>query len=216
MKPTSLIRKTFRRYFLVGVIVLLPFVVTFKFFMFFIESLNSILEVQNGRFLYVIPSEFHPDFLLGVHIPGLGLIFTLVIILTVGMLSRNYFGRRLLRWGDNMMARIPLGRVIYKVVKQILQTFSSGQMSQFSKVVLVEFPRKGVHSIGFVTGTATGEVQEKTKETVINVFVPTTPNPTSGFLIMVPEDDVTLLEMSIEDAFKLIVSGGMVTPDNDH
>jgi len=213
MKISKVIKTAFKRYFLVGLIVILPIGVTIKFLFFFIDYLDQILEVNNGTFLFFIPEEFHPDFILGFHIPGLGVVFSILIILFVGVFSRNYMGKKLVRWTDQLVGRIPFARVIYNVVKDFLQTYVARDRIQYSRVVLVEFPRKGIYTLGLVTGVATGEVQERTKEKVLNIFVATTPNPTSGFYLMVPEEDVVDLKMTIEDAFKLIMSGGLVSPE---
>ncbi len=213
---SDLLRIWIRRYFILGVIVLLPFVITIKFLLFIVDYFDRILEVSHGRFLYVIPQQLHPDQLLGFHVPGLGVIFTVFIIFFTGVLSRNYIGNRLIHYGDTLMAKIPLGRVIYRVVKDALHTYTRRNREQFSKVVLVEFPRPRAYAIGFLTGLAPTGVQTQLNERMLNVFIPTTPNPTSGFYIMVAENEVKELKMTVEDAFKLIVSGGVASPEESN
>lgn len=213
MKFSKIIKVTFRKYFLVGLIVLVPFVVTIKFLIFIVNYFDGILHIKNGYFLYIIPEQFHPNRLLGFHIPGLGIFITIFFIITVGILSRNILGRRLIHMGDLLINKIPLVRTIYKVVKEALETYAASSNSRYSRVVLIQYPRQGLYTMAFVTGEAIRELQNQTAEKVINVFVPTTPNPTSGFYLMVPEKDAIPLQLTIEDAFKLIVSGGVVSPD---
>lgn len=201
-----------RKYFVIGLVVLLPIVITVNFLLFIIEYFDQVLGIKNGRFLYVIPEKFHPQILLGFHIPGLGIIFAVLMILFVGVLSRNILGRRIFAFTDKVMGRIPLVRIIYRVIKEALETYASQKGDRFSRVVLIEYPRKGLYTMAFVTGIAINKIQEKTEKKVLNIFVPTTPNPTSGFYLMVPESDAIPLVMSVEDAFKLIISGGVVSP----
>jgi len=214
MKLINFTIGAFKRYFLIGLIVLLPFAVAFNFILFIIRHLDAVLESDRGRFLYILPDSLHPDNILGFHIPGLGIIFLLVIILLTGVLSRNFFGKKLIEWSEALFARIPVIRLIYNAVKEIILTYVRRDKSRFSKVVMIEYPRRGLYTLAFVTGVAVGEIQRKTKEKVINLFVPTTPNPTSGFYIMIPEAEAIVLDLTIEDAFKLIVSGGMVSPEH--
>jgi uncharacterized membrane protein len=137
-------------------------------------------------------------------------IVTLLIIQTVGFLGANLLGRGVVKTYEGVLERIPVVRTLYVAVKQLLEQMISGDAGRFRRVVLVEYPRKGLYSLGFVTGVTRGEIQEKTAERVVNVFVPTTPNPTSGFYLLVPEQDAVPLSISVEDAFKLIISAGLV------
>ncbi|HLG19938.1 MAG TPA: DUF502 domain-containing protein [Bdellovibrionota bacterium] len=214
MKFLRFIKKALRRYLLVGVIVTVPFVVTLKFLLFFIDYLDNLLAIEQGRFLWVIPVEFHPDFVFGFHVRGLGVVFTFVVILIVGILSRNYFGHLLIRWGDRIVGRIPLARVVYNVVKEFLETYVSMDKEHYARVVLVEFPRKGIYTIGLVTGVPIEEIKAHMGEKVLNVFVPTSPSPVNGFYLAVPEKELIDLDMTVEDAFKVIMSGGLVSPGN--
>jgi uncharacterized membrane protein len=203
----TLIRKAFKKYFLLGLIVIIPFAVTLKIFFFIIRFFDDILAVEQGRFLYIFPAEVHPNFLLGFPIPFLGIFFFIALTLFVGLLSRYYFGRRLIQWTDSLMAKIPMASGVYGLVKQTVDTYVNRDKGQFSKVVMVEYPRKGLYTVAFVTG----EAPEMNQEQMLNVYVPTTPNPTSGFYLMVPEKDAKVLDLSVEDAFKLVVSFGMVS-----
>ena len=149
----------------------------------------------------------------GYRIPALGLVITLLIVLAVGWFTTNFFGKRFLHLGETIVEKIPFVRRIYKGSKQVVQSIANADTSTFRKVVLLEFPRRGMLAIGFVTGSARGEVQNLTKENVLNVFVPTMPNPTSGFLIFAPPEELTEVNMSIEDGIKYVVSGGIVTTE---
>ena len=184
--------------------VTIPFGLTVYILVFLISLMDGLLSI--------IPTRLHPDQVLGFHIPGLGVIFTLILIMVMGLTTRSILGRRFLLWGEAVVYRIPLVRGIYQALKQIVHAMMSTKGESFKRVVLVEFPRKGLYTVAFVTGIASGEVQEKTAERCINLFIPTTPNPTSGFYMMVPENEVIRLDMSVEEAFKLIMSGGLVTP----
>lgn len=162
--------------------------------------------------LKVIPSKYHPDMLIGAHIPGLGIIVTVTLIFLCGLVTRSYIGDKIVSSGENLVDRIPFVRSIYKGIKQISDNMLMDQRSSFKKVVLVEFPRKGIYTIGFVTGMPSVEVQKKTGQNSISVFVPTTPNPTSGYLVIVPEEDLVHMDMSVEEALTFIISVGIITP----
>jgi uncharacterized membrane protein len=141
------------------------------------------------------------------------LLVAVLLVSTLGRVARNYIGKKTIEWVEAVMLRIPLFNKIYGAIKQVNEAFSSGSKNSFQTVVLVEFPREGMYSVGFVTSEQRQEVQVKTKEQVVSVFIPTTPNPTSGFLVLVPEDKVTKLEMSVPDAIKYIVSLGSISPN---
>lgn len=159
-----------------------------------------------------IPPRYLPDTYLPFAIPGLGVLVVLVILTTIGALTASLLGRYFVHLSDRLLGRMPMVRSVYGATKQIVETVFSSKGNAFRSVVLVEFPRQGMWSIGFVTGVTTGEVQHVTRENVVNVFVPTTPNPTSGYLVFVPKEDVVELQMSVEEAIKMIISGGIVTP----
>ena len=197
----SKIKNFFKNNFLAGILVLGPAVATFYLIKFLLGILDTFL-----------PWWLDPQHYLDFKIPGLRIILTLFIIILVGALGRYYIFKVLFRWGEEVLHRLPVVSGIYKAIKQLVGTFMGQGQGGFKNVVLVEFPRKGVYAIGFLTGVTEGETQEKTPERVLNVFIPTTPNPTSGFFVMFPEDQVKRLEMTVEQAFALIVSGGVVTP----
>jgi len=162
--------------------------------------------------LKFIPAKYLPETYLRVHTPGLGFILVVILVFVVGLLTRNLVGRKIVQFGENIVDRIPLVRVLYAGVKQLLEPLFLQKTNAFKRVALIEYPRRGAYVIGFITGESKGELQNKTSKNMLNVFVPTTPNPTSGFYILIPEDEVILLNMSVEDAFKLIISGGIVSP----
>ncbi|MBW1690129.1 MAG: DUF502 domain-containing protein [Deltaproteobacteria bacterium] len=198
-------RAILKNYFLTGLLVILPIFITGYVIWLLIKAMDV--------FLKYIPQKYLPETYLNIYIPGLGLILVVILILVVGVLTRNIAGRRVLQFWDNLVDRIPLARIIYSSVKQLLQAFFFQNSDAFQRVALVEYPRRGIYVLGFITGESKGEAQEKINKKMINVFIPTTPNPTSGFYILVPEEDLTVLDMSVEDAFKLLISGGLVSPD---
>ncbi len=200
------IRTILKNYFITGLLVILPIFITAYVIWFFIKAMDAVLKY--------IPVKYLPETYINIYIPGLGLILAVILILAVGVLTRNIAGRRVLQFWDNMVDRIPLARIIYSSVKQLLQAFFFQNSDAFQRVALLEYPRRGIYVLGFITGESKGEAQEKTNKKMINVFIPTTPNPTSGFYVLVPEEDLTVLDMSIEDAFKLIISGGLVSPND--
>jgi uncharacterized membrane protein len=200
-----LIRKKVKRSFLAGLLVVVPLGMT-------ILIVRWIINLMDGLLMRFLPERFWPEALFGFPIPGLGLVTTLLLILMVGMMATNYFGRSVVAFSERMMGRIPLVKSIYGLFKQVADTVLNVDRQGFRKVVLIEYPRKGIWSVGFVTGISQGEVQAMTAHRMLNVFVPTTPNPTSGYYILVPEEDAREMDMTIEEAFKLIISGGMVTP----
>ncbi|MBI2026618.1 MAG: DUF502 domain-containing protein [Deltaproteobacteria bacterium] len=158
------------------------------------------------------PQTWNPSYYLPFDIPGLGILVLFAGLVSIGALARFYFVNYFITQGERVINRIPLFRNIYSAMKQLFSTVFSENQDRFRKVVLVEFPRKGVYALGLITGIAHGELQAKTSQTVYNVFLPTTPNPTSGFFIMFPQDEMTVMDMTVEDAFKVIISGGIVTP----
>ena len=197
------IKHHLRTYFLTGLLIVVPVGISIWF-------LQIIINWTDKR-LALLPPFLHPNTYLPFPIPGLGLIITIVSVFLIGIVTTNFIGRYFISLGEKMVDKIPLVRTIYILVKQVMETIFNKDKESFKRVVLIEYPRKGLYSIAFVTSVARGEVQRKTSANVINVFVPTTPNPTSGFLIMVPEEDTIKLDMDVESAFKLIISGGMVS-----
>ncbi len=193
--------KKIRTYFLSGILILLPVMMTFTMVLWIFHYVDNLFVAQ------LIYATTDID-----NIPGLGILFTMLLIIAVGALGTNLLGKKLIMFGETILHRIPLVNVIYRAVKQIVDAFASRDKNAFQRPVLVQYPRKGIWAIAFVTGETEGEVQYKTNDKVINVFLPTTPNPTSGFLLMVPKEDVIPLEMTVEEAVKMIISAGVVTP----
>ena len=198
------LRTSLKNCFLTGLLVILPISITVYVIWILIRGMDAILKY--------IPAKYLPETYLQIHIPGLGLILVVILVFVVGLLTRNIIGRKIVHLGENIVDRIPLVRVLYTGVKQLLEPLFLQKTNAFKRVALIEYPRRGTYVIGFVTGESKGEVQNKTSKDMMNVFVPTTPNPTSGFYILIPEDEVVYLNMSVEDAFKLIISGGIVSP----
>jgi len=194
-----------KRYLIAGLLVWVPLGVT--------VMVVKLLVGMMDRSLLLLPEPYRPDNLLGFHIPGLGVVLTTIVVLATGMVVANLFGRKLVKLWETLLAQIPLVRTIYTGVKQILETVFSSNDQSFRKVLLVEYPRKGLWTLAFQSSTAIGEAQAKTEREVVNVFIPTTPNPTSGFFIMVPADDVIELDMSVDDGLKMIISAGVVVPE---
>ena len=193
-----------RGYFLAGLLVIVPLGVT-------VVVITAILRLIDGL-LIIIPPKFHPHTYLPFNIPGLGLVLAIVLIMITGILVKNYIGRRVVDFGEYILSGIPLVRPVYAAVKQVIQAMFGDTPYAFKRAILVEYPRKGVWAIAFVTGKTYKEIVEKTKKKMINVFLPTTPNPTSGFYLVIPEEDTIPLDISVEDAFKLLISGGVVEP----
>jgi len=200
-----LIKTKLQRYFLAGLVAVVPISLTVLVVRWTITLMDQLL-------LRFIPQRYWPEVLFGFALPGIGLLATFLLILLVGVLVTNYFGRSLLHLSERLMGRIPLVKGIFGLFKQVADTVLSADREGFRKVVLIEYPRRGIWSVGFVTGTSQGEVQRLIDQRTINVFMPTTPNPTSGYYILVPEEDTLELNMTVDEAFKLIISGGMVSP----
>jgi uncharacterized membrane protein len=192
-----------RRYLIAGLLVWLPLAAT----ILVVRGLVGFLDST----LLLLPEGYRPDVLLGFHVPGLGVLLTFAVVLLTGLVVANLFGRRLVRGWEALLNRIPLVRSIYSAVKQLAETmFSNGQ--SFRKVLLIEYPRQGSWTLAFQTSADVGEAQLKTGREVINVYVPTTPNPTSGFFLMVPKEEVVELEMSVDEGLKMLISMGAVVP----
>lgn len=202
------IRSNLRKLFVAGILVLLPISLTIFIVTFLFTKLDDLLSPAFLKLLILsgisIPEE--------QFVPGLGFIATILLILFTGLVTRNFIGRKFVSLGEIAVEKIPIARTIYSGAKQILETVTKSQFETFNKVVMIEYPRRGLFSIGFITCESRGEIQELTEECVINVFIPTTPNPTSGMLIFVPKKDIRPLSMTIEEGIKLVVSGGIVTP----
>lgn len=195
-----------RRWLIAGLAVWLPLGVTILVVTFLVDLMD--------RSLLLLPESYRPEVLFGTNIPGLGVLLTVCIVLLTGFLAANYFGERLLSLVDMVLQKVPLIRSVYGGMKSLSDTVLTGSGHAFRRVLLIEYPRKGLWTLAFQTGEPAGEVQEKTGADVVTVFVPTTPNPTSGFIVMVPKDDAIALDMSVEQALRMIISLGVVTPDS--
>lgn len=194
-----------KKYFISGLLVWLPIWVTIMAIRFLVDLLDNTLSL--------LPKQYQPDALIGFHVPGIGVLIILLVIFLTGVIVANFLGRRLIAVWDAIIGRIPLVRTIHAGVKQMLQTmFSSGGQS-FHKVFLVEYPRAGMWTIAFQTGETNLEITKSlNNETMISLYVPTTPNPTSGFLLMVPLNNAIKLNMPVDQALKFVISLGVVQP----
>jgi uncharacterized membrane protein len=205
----AFVREAIRRYFIAGILFFAPIGVTVWAIASIIVWLDNLLLPRVIKL--VLPGIEDPP-----SIPLLGMLFTFVVIIFLGVIARHLLGGGFLRAWERLLARVPVARSIYGGVKQLVEAIfvSSSHASRFHRVVLVEYPRRGVYALAFTTGPAKGIVQEVTELEMINCFVPTTPNPTSGFYLLVPEEDLTEVALSVEEAFKLVMSAGLVTPEN--
>ncbi|MDF1530341.1 MAG: DUF502 domain-containing protein [Sedimenticola sp.] len=198
----------FRRYLVAGLLVWVPLGITLLVVRMLVRWLDGTLQL--------VPEAYRPENLLGFNIPGIGVVLSLLIVFVTGVLVANLFGRSLVSVWEQLLARIPLVRSIYSGAKQLAETMFSEAGQSFRKVLLIEFPRKGLWTLAFQTGTDVGEAQLKTGQNVINVYVPTTPNPTGGYFVMVPREDVVELDMSVDDGLKMLMSMGAVVPNSQH
>jgi uncharacterized membrane protein len=193
-----------KKYLITGLLIWIPLAIT-------LWVLDLVLTTLD-RTLLLLPEGWRPDALLGVHIPGFGLLLSVAVILITGVLAANIIGERLVRWWEGLLNRIPIVRSIYSSVKQVSDTMLSQQGNSFRKAVLVEFPQRGHWSIGLVVGSPGPQVTRHLGEDVLTVFVPTAPNPTSGYTIIVPTKDARELDISVDEALKFIISLGVVKP----
>ncbi|GMR05106.1 MAG: DUF502 domain-containing protein [Thermodesulfobacteriota bacterium] len=194
-----------KRYFITGLLVVVPLYVTLYVLALIVRAMDNALNF--------LPALLRPQSYMPFYIPGIGIIFTLLGILVVGLLTQNFLGKKLVKYGEMILAKIPFLRIVYNASKQFLETFFTKEHEGFSQVVIFEYPRKGIFTMGFVTGKTRGELKVKTDRNTTSIFLPTTPNPTSGFFIMVPDEDVIPMDMSVEDAFKVIMTGGIIEPE---
>ncbi|MCZ2408023.1 MAG: hypothetical protein BGO74_08465 [Burkholderiales bacterium 68-12] len=193
-----------RKWFFTGLLVIVPGAIT-------ISVLHWIVGLLDQTLL-ILPQAWHPDRVLGFHIPGFGVVLTLVILLVVGATASNFVGRKLVQWGDHVVARIPVVRSIYSSVKQVSDTLFSESGNAFRTAVLVQWPREGVWTVAFITGAPGGEVAGLLRDDFVSVYVPTTPNPTGGYFVMLRRSDCIELDMSVDAALRYIVSMGVVVP----
>jgi uncharacterized membrane protein len=194
-----------RRYLVAGLLVWVPLVITLLVVRLLVDWLD--------QSLLLLPKAYQPEQLLGFSIPGLGVLLTILVLLVTGIIAANLFGRRLVGLWERVLSSIPFVRSIYSAAKQLAETMFTSDSQSFRKVLLVEFPRRGLWTLAFQTGTDVGEAQRKTGRDVINVYVPTTPNPTGGYFVMVPREDVQELDMSVDEGLRMLMSMGAVVPD---
>ena len=200
-KSISIIAKL-RNYFITGIVVLIPIGITLYLTKFFITISSKL-----------IPAKINPNSYLPILIPGLEILLSVIFITLIGYLSLSFIGKKILQLFNNLLKKIPILRTIYSAIGQMAETLAPKRKSKKS-VVLVEYPRKGSWAVGFATKDNTGEISKKTNLNLVNVFIPTTPNPTSGFLLMFPKEDLIYLDMGFEEASKFIVSAGTTEPKN--
>lgn len=191
--------KRIKHYFLRGLFSLLPVVATIYITYFLFNLMDNFLGTRI-------------ELLVGRRMPGIGIIASVILIFVAGFIVSNVMGGKLFHLGERLLRKVPFISRIYNAVKQVVDAFSLQGKSVFSQVVLIEYPRKGTYAVGFLTGECKGEVQSKTAARLMNVFIPTTPNPTSGYLILVPDNEITSMDMTVEEGLKLIVSAGVVVP----
>ena len=193
-----------RTYLIAGLLVWLPIWATIVVIRFVVQLLDGTLSL--------LPKAYQPAELFGYDIPGLGVLLSLLVVFITGVIATNYLGKYIVHMGEAMVARIPLVRTIYNAVKQVLETIFSSNSQAFRKVLLIEYPRKGLWSIAFQTGQTDELFNDKTGEEMITVFIPTTPNPTSGYLLLIPDKEAIELDLTIDAALKMIISLGVVQP----
>ena len=197
--------KKLQKYLIAGLLVWLPIVVTVLLFRFLITLMDQTL--------ILLPSQIRPEAVIGFKLPGLGLILTLLVLIVTGIFAANFVGKSMVNFGEKIFKKIPIVRSVYSAAKNFADIVFSDTGQSFKKVLLIQYPRKGIYSLAFQTSTNLGEVQKKTGSDVVCTFVPTTPNPTSGFIIIIPKEDVIELDMDVDEAFKMIVSLGVVVPE---
>lgn len=193
-----------KRYFITGLLVLVPLFIT-------VWALTTLISIMDSSLL-LLPSNWRPEAQFGRAIPGIGAILTLLIIFVTGLIATNFFGKRLILLWEALLSRVPVVKTIYHGVKQVSDTIFSDSGQAFRKALLVQYPREGSWTIAFMTGQPGGDVTNHLKGEYVSVYVPTTPNPTSGFFLMMPRRDVIELDMSVDQALKYIISIGVVAP----
>ena len=204
-KPKIGLIRHLRGYFLAGVLITAPIGITFYLAWLFINWVDN-------KMTPLLPPAYNPETYLPFGIPGLGLLMACLLMTLIGALTAGILGRYWIRTSEKLLARMPVIRSVYGALKQIFETVLSHQSNAFREVVLFEYPRRGSWALGFITGTTQGEIQNSTKDDVVNVFLPTTPNPTSGYLLFLPRRELVVLSMTVEEGIKMVISGGIVTP----
>lgn len=193
-----------KKYIITGLLVLVPLFIT----AWVITSLIGLMDQS----LLLLPEHWRPKNVLGYEVPGIGALLTLIIIFTTGLVATNIFGQKIILWWELFLSRVPVVKSIYASVKQVSDTLFSDSGNAFRQAVLVQFPREGTWTIAFITGQPTGEVANHLTGEYVSVLVPTTPNPTSGYFLMVPKNEIQILDMTVDQALKYIISMGVVEP----
>ena len=196
--------KALRNYLIGGLLVWIPIMIT----VWVVRFLSGILDQS----LVLLPPSWRPEAVFGTYVPGLGIVLSLLLLLLTGVLVRNLFGGQIVAGLESLVRRIPVIGAVYAGAKTFSETVLTDKGKSFKQVVMVEFPRKGIFSIGFITSHELEEAQAKTEQVVTCVFVPTTPNPTTGFIVLVPKDEVVMMDMTVDEAFKMLLTLGVVVP----
>ncbi len=205
--PRATLLQRLRNDLLAGLVIVMPVIITGYLAWTFVNLVDETIYP-------LIPERYRPETYLPIRIPGLGLIAFIISVTVIGALARNIIGRTLIRWSEQLLHRMPIVRSIYDAIKQIAKTALQDSSSSFRQVCLVEYPRRGIWAIGFVTAQTGGVVASAVpEESMVSIFLPTTPNPTSGFLLFVPEKDIILLDIEVEQAAKLVISAGLIEPE---
>jgi len=195
-----MLKTLLKRYFLTGLLVIIPIWGTILILKALFVAVDGIL---GDLLVRLVPSHY---------VPGLGILALVVLIFAAGLFATNFMGRRIVKWWEDLLNRVPLVRGIYSTLKSVMDILSFSDHASYNRVVLIQFPKNGTYCIAFVTGVTKGETQDLAQEPLIHVYVPTSPNPTSGYFLLVPEHEVTSVDMTVEEAMKLIVSGGLCSP----
>jgi uncharacterized membrane protein len=203
-RPSHHPARTLRNYLIAGLLIWIPIMVT----VWVVRFVGRILDQS----LLLLPPSWRPEAVFGTYVPGVGIALSLLLLLLTGVLVRNLFGRQIIAGAENLVRRIPVIGPVYSGAKTFSETVLTDQGKSFKQVVMVEFPRKGIYSIGFITAHELEEAQAKTEQVVTCVFVPTTPNPTTGFIVLVPKDEVVAMDMTVDEAFKMLLTLGVVVP----
>ncbi len=198
-----------RAYFLAGILVTAPVAIT-------LYLAWAVVDLIDNSVSKLLPEQYNPGNYMPFSVPGLGVVIVILTLMLIGAFTAGVIGRLVIRAGEGVLARMPIIRSVYAATKQIMETVLANQSAAFREVVLLEYPRRGIWTLGFISGETHGELRNLTADDVVNVFVPTTPNPTSGFLLFVPRSELHVLEMTVEEGIKMVVSTGIVTPPERH
>jgi len=198
-----------RAYLLAGILVTAPVAIT-------LYLAWAVVDLIDNSVTKLLPEQYNPENYMPFSVPGLGVVIVIVTLTLIGAFTAGVIGRLVIRAGEGALARMPIIRSVYAATKQIMETVLANQSAAFREVVLLEYPRRGIWTLGFISGETHGELRNLTADDVVNVFVPTTPNPTSGFLLFVPRSELHVLEMTVEEGIKMVVSTGIVTPPERH